>query len=266
MKKLKKKPMLLGILALLLCLYLLWENTTVGLTSYQIQMNELPPALDGYKIAHVSDLHNSFLWKQTVSLLRQARPDMICITGDMVDSRRTDVDKALAFAAEAVQIAPCYYIAGNHELRIAQAEYKKLLDGLQALGVHVLRNTTETIEAGDARIAVTGAFWGSSLYLSQWDPDADFRLLLAHAPEEFSSYASGGFDLVLTGHAHGGQFRIPYIGGIFAPGQGIFPEYDSGVYQNGYTQMVVSRGIGNSIMPVRVFNRPELVILTLKSV
>ena len=234
------------------------------MTSYQIRKNELPPALDGYKIAHVSDLHNSFLWKQTVSLLRQARPDMICITGDMVDSRRTDVDKALAFAAEAVQIAPCYYIAGNHELRIAQAEYKKLLDGLQALGVHVLRNTTETIEAGDARIAVTGAFWGSSLYLSQWDPDADFRLLLAHAPEEFSSYASGGFDLVLTGHAHGGQFRLPFIGGLVAPNQGFFPEYDAGLFSEGSTTMIVSRGVGNSIIPIRINNRPEIVTVTLQ--
>ena len=265
MKIMKNKRLIWIAAALLVCLYLLWENTTVGLTNYDLQEPGLSSDLDGVRIAHVSDLHNSNLWKQTVSLLQKAQPDLICMTGDLVDSRNTNVDKALQFAAEAVKIAPCYYVAGNHELRLEQSQYRKLLEGLQALGVCVLQNTTVDLYVAQQRIAVTGAFWGTNLYMSQYDPDADYAILLSHAPEEFDAYASAGFDLVLTGHAHGGQFRIPFLGGLVAPGQGIFPEYDSGVFTSGNTKMVVSRGIGNSIIPVRVFNRPELVIIDLKS-
>jgi predicted MPP superfamily phosphohydrolase len=121
------------------------------------------------------------------------------------------------------------------------------------------------VAIGDNRIAITGAFYGSSMYMTQRDPAANYNLLLAHVPEEFDSYASAGFDLVLTGHAHGGQFRLPVLGGLIAPGQGIFPEYDSGVFTSGNTKMVVSRGIGNSVIPVRILNRPEVIILELKS-
>ena len=175
------------------------------------------------------------------------------------------MEKALRFAAEAVKIAPCYYVTGNHELRLPDEQYDQLIQGLRSLGVWVLDNETQDLQVGQTCIAVTGAGWGSYLYQSQLDESAGFTLLLSHAPEEFDSYASAGFDLVLTGHAHGGQFRIPFAGGVFAPGQGFFPEYDSGVFTSGNTKMVVSRGIGNSIIPVRVFNRPELIILELKA-
>ena len=190
---------------------------------------------------------------------------MICITGDLVDSRNTNVEKALLFASEAVKIAPCYYVTGNHELLLPDEQYDQLIQGLRSLGVWVLDNEMQDLQIGQTRIAVSGASWGSYLYQSQLDESADFTLLLSHAPEEFASYASAGFDLVLTGHAHGGQFRVPLIGGLVAPGQGIFPKYDSGVFTSGNTKMVVSRGIENSIIPVRVFNRPELIILELKS-
>jgi predicted MPP superfamily phosphohydrolase len=261
----KKKQIIFIALCLLLCLYLLWENTTVGVTQYSIEESNLSASLDGFRIAHVSDLHNSSLWKQTITLLHQTKPDVICITGDLVDSRNTNVEKALLFAAEAVKIAPCYYVTGNHELRLPDEQYDQLIHGLRSLGVWVLDNEMQDFQVGQARIAVTGASWGSYLYQSQLDESSGFTLLLSHAPEEFDSYASAGFDLVLTGHAHGGQFRIPFAGGVFAPGQGIFPKYDSGVFTSGNTKMVVSRGVGNSIIPVRVFNRPELIILELKS-
>ena len=261
----KKKQVIFAAFLLLICLYLLWENTTVGVTQYSIQKSDLPASLEGFRIAHVSDLHNSSLWKQTITLLRNAQPDVICITGDLVDSRNTNVEKALLFAAEAVKIAPCYYVTGNHELRLPDEQYDQLIQGLRSLGVWVLDNETQDLQVGQTCIAVTGAGWGSYLYQSQLDESAGFTLLLSHAPEAFDSYASAGFDLVLTGHAHGGQFRIPFAGGVFAPGQGFFPEYDSGVFTSGNTKMVVSRGIGNSIIPVRVFNRPELIILELKA-
>ena len=259
----KKKQIIFIALCLLLCLYLLWENTTVGVTQYSIQQSDLPVSLEGFRIAHVSDLHNSSLWKQTITLLRNAQPDVICITGDLVDSRNTNVEKALRFAAEAVKIAPCYYVTGNHELRLPDEQYDQLIQGLRSLGVLLLDNETQDLQVGQDRIAVTGAGWGSYLYQSQLDESAGFTLLLSHAPEEFNAYASAAFDLVLTGHAHGGQFRIPFLGGILAPGQGFFPKYDAGLYTNSHTSLVVSRGLGNSAFPFRLNNPPEVVLITL---
>ena len=93
---------------------------------------------------------------------------------------------------------------------------------------------------------------------------AGYRIILSHRPEHFKKYVAAGYDLVLSGHAHGGQFRLPVIGGLYAPGQGILPEYDSGVYTDGRTDMVVSRGIGNSGFPIRFNNNPEVILLTIR--
>ena len=91
-----------------------------------------------------------------------------------------------------------------------------------------------------------------------------YRILLSHRPECFTDYVAGEYDLVLAGHAHGGQFRLPFVGGLYAPGQGILPDYDSGLYREGRTDMVVSRGIGNSSFPIRFNNRPEVILLILE--
>jgi predicted MPP superfamily phosphohydrolase len=111
-------------------------------------------AFHGLKIAHVSDLHNSHLWKQAIKQLQKAQPDIICITGDIVDVSRTDVDVAFAFCAEAVKIAPCYYVTGNHELGLNSAVYEKLISGLKALGVSVLNNEAVTLEWATRRFSL----------------------------------------------------------------------------------------------------------------
>ena len=95
------------------------------------------------------------------------------------------------------------------------------------------------------------------------DDQAGYTILLSHRPELFDTYVSGEIDLVLSGHAHGGQFRLPFIGGLYAPGQGFFPKYDAGMYSKETTSMVVSRGLGNSIIPLRFNNRPEIVLIEL---
>ena len=92
-----------------------------------------------------------------------------------------------------------------------------------------------------------------------------YTILLSHRPELFETYVGSGIDLVFAGHAHGGQFRLPFIGGVVAPNQGLFPEYDAGLYTDGSTNMVVSRGIGNSIIPLRFNNRPEIVLVELNA-
>jgi predicted MPP superfamily phosphohydrolase len=246
-------------------LWLLWGNLTVGLTEISLEDKGLPGNFNGFKIAHVSDLHNSHLWKQVIEKLQKAKPDIICITGDIVDCSKTDLSPTVDFVKAAMQIAPCYYVTGNHELNLDSAAYERLIGGLKAMGVTVLENETVTIRRGDHQIHLIGVPWDSSLYEGEAAQLDAYRILLSHAPEQFDSYVEAGFDLVLAGHAHGGQFRLPLLGGLYAPGQGVFPKYDSGIFAIGRTDMVVSRGIGNSVIPVRFANRPEVILIVLKA-
>ena len=211
--------------------------------------------------------------------LKEAAPDMIAITGDLIDSRSTDVEVALQFAQEAVKIATCYYVTGNHEARVA--EYVDLKKGLLEQGVIVLEDQRVELEHSGATIWLLGiddpSFETDYLLgdaeavadrkLKQLMPDEDgFSVLLSHRPELFEVYWRYDVDLILTGHAHGGQFRFPFVGGLVAPNQGIFPDYDAGTYTEGHTHMIVSRGIGNSIIPIRFNNRPEVLLIELQSV
>lgn len=277
----KKKTIcvLAGIL-LVLIVWTAWGNTALELNTYTISSRGLPDAFDGYRIAQVSDLHNAEFGdgnQRLLDMLREAEPDMIAITGDLIDSRKTNIAVALAFAEEAVRIAPCYYVSGNHEARVP--EYRELKAGLEAAGVTVLDDARVEIEISGKSITIIGVNDPSFLadYLTSdaavmdrklsvlSSEDAGFTILFSHRPELFDTYAAHDMDLVLTGHAHGGQFRLPLIGGLIAPNQGLFPKYDDGLYSEGNTNMIVSRGLGNSIIPFRFNNRPEVVLIELKS-
>lgn len=270
---------LVGIL-LVLIVWIAWGNTALELNTYTISNRELPDAFDGYRVAQVSDLHNAEFSdgnQRLLDMLREAEPDMIAITGDLIDSRKTNIAVALAFAKEAVKIAPCYYVSGNHEARVS--EYRELKTGLEVAGVTVLDDARVEIEIFGKSITVIvvndPSFHADYLTsdaavmdrkLSELSSeDAGFTILLSHRPELFDTYAAHDMDLVLTGHAHGGQFRLPLIGGLIAPNQGLFPKYDDGLYSEGNTNMIVSRGLGNSIIPFRFNNRPEVVLIELKS-
>ena len=263
----KRKHIIWIVVALLLLTtiaWTIWGNVTVGLTSLEVKEQNLPVAFDGYRVAHVSDLHNSWLWEKAIVRLKEAQPDIICITGDLVDSRRTDVERSLAFTAEAVKIAPCYYVTGNHEGRLSDDVYTRLIDGLIACGVTVLMDTELLLDRSGETISLTGHSWGDTDNIGALANHDGYKILLSHQPEDFPNYAAGEYDLVFSGHAHGGQFRLPFIGGLFAPGQGLFPEYDSCIYCEGRTDMIVSRGIGNSAFPIRFHNRPEVILIELK--
>lgn len=262
----KKKYIWIILAAVLLAslLWMLWSNMTVGLTTISVAEEDLPAGFDGYRIAHVSDLHNSDLWEETIDCLKEAEPDIICITGDLVDAKHTDTPKALAFAAEAVKIAPCYYVPGNHENNLEETLFRGLAEGLTALGVTILLDENVVLQSGGDSIVLVGRGWSDAEDIGTLLDFNGYRLLLSHYPEDFSEYVKAGYDLVLSGHAHGGQFRLPWIGGLFAPGQGILPKYDSGLYSQGQTDMIVSRGIGNSSFPIRFNNRPEVILVELR--
>ena len=258
-----------------------WGNTALVTTELSVKSEKLPAAFDGFRLVQVSDLHNASFGEGNSELLErveQAQPDCIALTGDLVDSRHTDVDAALSFASEAAKIAPTYYVTGNHEARLE--EWEQLLTGLEEAGVTILQNESILLEREGQSIVLAGVEDPSfhddpllhdtegvfernleSLSLEE----GRYTILLSHRPEYFAFYEKLGFDLVLAGHAHGGQFRLPGIGGLWAPGQGLFPEYDAGLYQQGGTAMAVSRGLGNSLFPFRVNNRPEIVAITLQA-
>lgn len=275
----KKTICILSGILLILIVWTAWGNAALELNTYTISSRGLPDAFDGYRIAQVSDLHNAEFGdrnQRLLEMLREAEPDMIAITGDLIDSRKTNIAVALAFAEEAVKFAPCYYVSGNHEARVS--EYQDLKTGLEAAGVTVLDDAQVKIEVSGESITVIGvndpSFHADYLTsdaavmdrkLSElFSEDAGFAILLSHRPELFDTYVAHDMDLILTGHAHGGQFRLPLIGGLIAPNQGLFPKYDDGLYSEGNTNMIVSRGLGNSIIPFRFNNRPEVVLIELK--
>lgn len=264
----KKKYIVWTLIALLVVIstaWVIWGNTTVGLTTITIAEDNLPYAFDGFRIAHISDLHNTWLWEKAIVQLKAADPDMIVITGDMVDWKRTDVEKALKFAREAVQIADCFYVTGNHEGKMPSESCDQLLAGLRELGVVVMNDSETRIHLNGSYISLVGHQWGGTEDLGELTDFDGYKILLSHHPERFDEYVAADYDLVFSGHAHGGQVRLPFIGGLFAPDQGMLPKYDSGLYSEDNTDMIVSRGIGNSSFPIRFNNRPEVILLILKS-
>lgn len=271
---------LLALCALLLFIAVL-ENGAPMVTELSVPCAGLPEGFEGFRIAQVSDLHNAVPGggnDALLALLAQSAPDLIAITGDLIDSRRPDVAAALAFVQEAARIAPVYYVTGNHEAR-APDVFAALERGLAALSVRTLRDEAVALCGGGGTITLVGlddpAFHTDGRdaqaqerarlerTLARLYDGEGFALLLTHRPEYFEAYAAAGVGLTLAGHAHGGQIRLLFLGGLYAPGQGFFPVYDAGLYRRGGSAMAVSRGLGNSILPLRINNRPELVVVTL---
>jgi predicted MPP superfamily phosphohydrolase len=262
------KRALLWLLAAALLLWLLLTNLVLTVTPVEIVDPRLPQAFDGLRIALAADLHNHPWGSRLTGLLRQQQPDLIAVCGDLIDSARTHTDTALAFVREAAAIAPVYYVTGNHEAWARQKAPSFLADLAQA-GAQVLTDEWVTLENAGQTLRIAGlrdpAYGGStSAALRHVLTDAPYTILLSHRPELFEQYVLHGAELVLAGHAHGGQFRLPWLGGLIAPDQGLLPRWTAGVYRRGNTAMVVSRGLGNSVIPLRIGNPPELVVVTLR--
>jgi uncharacterized protein len=228
--------------------------------------------------------------------------DIIAVTGDFITGGLfpRGLKNALRLAEELTKRAPVYYVTGNHEATSPQ--FPHLEAGLKELGIAVLRADATTITVKGRAYTILGLddqrfFEDDPRGHPRGSRDADARalarygraleelaaeaadgaagdapatpptfvpqVLVSHRPEILDLYAAARLDLVLTGHVHGGQFRIPGVGGLFAPDQGFFPRFDAGVFHSGRTTMVISRGLGASIIPVRIFNRPELVLIEL---
>lgn len=258
-----------------------WENHALQCNEIRLVSDKLPKAFDGFTIVHISDLHNARFGRTQEKLLAkiaEAKPDLIAVTGDLIDKRRPGMANALCFAEGAVQIAPVCYVPGNHEAK--SREFPALREALERLGIIILSDKCVFFERGTEKMAFCGILDArfrtddKKMYAAVTDkalrsvlPHAAeeniYTVLLSHRPELFSVYRAAGADLSLCGHAHGGQFRIPFLGGLIAPDQGLFPKFSKGLYTEDGKNMVVSRGLGNSSIPIRLNNRPEIVCIRL---
>lgn len=287
-KYIKSAIVLLIVITLLL--FCNFQNKHLETTHYTYEAEQLGVDLDGYRIVQISDLHNAKFGKNNQKLvdrIRECAPDMIVLTGDLVDSNHTNVDRAVQFVNEIVKICPVYYVTGNHEYWLDTSEYENLMDGVASAGVIILDNQVVEISRWDAKFRLVGLddrsladgtlealLSDESIRNNQAEQkeetadnedsgEKELTVVLAHEPQYLARYAGTGVDLVLSGHAHGGQFRLPFVGGIVAPDQGFLPEYTAGEYYMNGTEMIVSRGLGNSVIPVRLFNYPEIVCVDL---
>jgi predicted MPP superfamily phosphohydrolase len=273
----KKHSILIVIIIFLVC-FSYFENNNIVISKYNIKSDSLPKVFDNFKIVQISDLHNKVFYKDNnslVSKIKSQNPDIIVITGDLVDRRKYNEENALNFIDKIAIIAPIYYVNGNHEGW--SGKFASLEKELEERGVFVLRNESKFYEKGNEKILISGVddptfnTSGNSEdhimkeKLLNVNNEKYFTILLSHRPELFELYVNNNINLVFTGHAHGGQVNIPFIGGIIAPNQGFWPKYYKGMYVENVTTMVVSRGLGNSVAPQRIFNRPEIVTVTLSS-
>ncbi|MGP7819788.1 metallophosphoesterase [Niallia sp. 01092] len=281
MQFLKKKWLLFIMIILIAILFSYYQNNAVSTTKITIQSSKIPTSFNEYKIVQLSDLHSKEFGENQLRLVKKVKklkPNLIVFTGDLVDADKYDEAISLALMKQLVSITSVYYVTGNHEWW--SGKFDSLEKKLQDAGVEVLRNRNVTIHNGKGQIKLIGvddpaidreapneAIVDQEMQsaLKGLDTSKSFTLLLSHRPELLSLYEKHQIDLVLSGHAHGGQVRIPFIGGLVAPDQGFLPKYTAGTYKKGDTTLIVNRGLGNSIIPQRLFNRPEIVEITLAS-
>jgi len=297
--------MILSILVPVIVVILIDSNTRLTTTYYELRYASLPKEFDGYRIVVLSDVHAAVFGKDNegvISRVRDAAPDIIAITGDLIDGNRiksTDeqIEIARSLAAALTGIAPVYYITGNHDWN--SGAVRRLITTLEETGVKVLRNRYELLERNELpeqntlpgqnvmseHNALPEQIGAAIVLAGTDDPNgpADmekpddfigrikqaqgdrFILLLEHRNLNLQMYSGLGVDLVLCGHAHGGIIRLPFTDGLYGTRREFFPTHTSGVYAMGETNMVVSRGVGNHTGFPRLLNNPEVVVVTLFS-
>ena len=281
MKKRLKKLLILAVI--LLCVILPGFNSSLKTVRYEVNSGGIPQPV---RIALVTDLHACAYGRGQRKLLdavEEQAPDLILLGGDIFDDKLPD-EKAAVFLGEISRKYPCFYVTGNHEYWSGETAFQEKMACLEEYGIRRLCGEAVSVEVGSAAVDLCGVddpdAWGNSRGYTEYEDGSfpeqlaraasqaesgRYTILLTHRPEQLELYASFGFDLVLAGHAHGGQWRIPGIlNGLYAPDQGLFPPYAGGRYELDGTVMIVSRGLARESTRVpRFYDRPELVIVDL---
>lgn len=265
---------LMGLL-LLLALCVADSKYNFELTEYKISSDKLPEEFSGFRIVQISDLHGSRFGAENRRLVEAViaqKPDLIALTGDLITTG-ADLPAVEELLRGIAGIAPAYFVCGNHEW--ASGCVDELTAMMERYGVRYLSNEYEPLSRGRARIIVAGAEDPNGradmpkpdefiAQLRQEYPE-DFVLMLGHRNFWVQQYPALPVDLILSGHAHGGIVRMPFVGGLLDVQHRLGAQYEKGLYASGSYVMAVSRGLGNSIIVPRLFNRPELVTIVLES-
>ncbi|EGT3607018.1 phosphoesterase [Clostridium perfringens] len=274
---------LLGALGITLVTgFFYYENNGVSTTNYEVDFG----IGKDINVVHLSDLHGKEFGKNNEKLKRlilKEKPDLVVATGDMIDSSLKNMEGAIDFLSDLSKRVKVVYISGNNEQRCKKAEY--IFESLKSKGVIVLRNEIITLSLNEVKVNILGMFEkpkgdlhsslkkinGSYAYedfhklFKSLESLEELKIVLSHYPEIFEAeYSKYDFHIMFSGHAHGGQFRIPIVKrGLVAPGQGFFPKYTEGMHGN-KNKLIISRGLGNSTKITRLFNRPEIVKVKIK--
>jgi predicted MPP superfamily phosphohydrolase len=246
--------------------YLYYEYKAIAVQRYTVPIMNLPAEFEGFTILHLSDLHNKeygFEQRYLVDLIRREQFDIIALTGDFIDRRNPQVEP-IQFLLEGISDKPVFFVPGNHE----RATHFFIQDMLTNLGVTILNNDTYSFVKGQRHLWLLGVddpYQGNAKLDKALArvTDNSPKILLAHAPRIFADAVAANIDLTLVGHTHGGQVRVPFLGAIVAPGQGFLPKYDYGHFQSENSHLIISGGLGESMLPIRVMNRPEIVLVSL---
>ena len=274
---------LLGALGITLVTgFFYYENNGISTTNYEVDCG----IGKDINVVHLSDLHGKEFGKNNEKLKRlilKEKPDLVVATGDMIDSSLKNMEGVIDFLSDLSKSVKVVYISGNNEQRCKKAEY--IFESLKSKGVIVLRNEIITLSLSGVKVNILGMFEkpkgdlhsslkkinGSYAYedshklFKRLESLEGLKIVLSHYPEIFEAeYSKYNFHIMFSGHAHGGQFRIPIVKrGLIAPGQGFFPKYTEGMHGN-KNKLIISRGLGNSTKITRLFNRPEIVKVKIK--
>lgn len=268
----KKHRWILPVLAILVALTLIALDERLILRTYTVASPKLTAEV---RLAVVTDFHSSDNADDVVAMVASCAPDAVLLVGDLFDddTQNRPTERTLSLMRQLSALYPCYYVSGNHEAWTGEMD--ALYQQTGEAGVTVLRMSSGVLTVRGQRIALCGipdpyemVFSGApdteeQLRQALEDVDsADFTVLLAHRPELLAKYAQFPFDLVVSGHAHGGQVRIPgVLNGLYAPNQGWFPKLAGGAYTQDGTTLIVSRGLAVRTRLPRIFNRPEVVLV-----
>lgn len=277
---------------ILMYLYIKYNVNTLEVTKYVVENKKVPKEFDGYNIVQISDLHSKLFGennKKLIQKIKSLNPDIVVVTGDLIDGENNNYNVALDFMKEISKLYRVYYIIGNHEqkslIKKYKDEYKDYFNKLHQIDFVNLDNNKVEIVKGDSNINLYGLTVPYSCYKYLFDNqettsiDIDFleeklgkvdreqfNILLAHTPFYFDEYEKWGADLTLCGHVHGGIVRLPLVGGLLSPDRKFFPKYDLGEYIKNKSTMIVSKGLGGSKVLIKVNCKPEIVNIKLKNI
>ena len=253
-------------------IFYFWQNNYIVTTYYNYENSKIPASFNNYKILQLSDWHNKYFGYQLIEKIDKADPDIIVLTGDFLDVYNPNEKLANDLLTVLTSKYPVYFVSGNHEKALFKKNYE-IKYNLKKHNVVFLENKSIDLEKDGEYITLYGIRDYTYNKNIEYDlkttinkENTNFSILLAHQPQYFENYSKYNVDLVFSGHEHGGQIRLPFIGSIYSH-QGWFAEWTAGIHKLNDTTMIISRGLGNSEkLPIRLFNQPELVVTTLKSI